>query len=76
MGKRRIILKAGASVNQLKRGPEREKTEVAELKDDKERLEDAYPPHKGTYFNEGQPLYKGEIDEIFDDDETFFNKKK
>lgn len=66
MGKRRAILTTGASVIHIKRGPERQSTETTKLKEDKDKLEDAYPPHKATYFNEGQPLYKGETDEIFD----------
>ena len=68
MGKRRVILTTGASVNQIKRGPERQNTETTKLKDDKKKLEQAYPPHKGTYINEGEPLYIGETDEIFNED--------
>ncbi|MDO8315894.1 MAG: hypothetical protein Q7T12_00025 [Flavobacterium sp.] len=68
MGKRRAILTTGNSVTQIKRGPERDRSETAELKDDLTRLKTAYPPHKAAYFNEGQPLYKGETDEIFDKD--------
>lgn len=66
--KRRAVLTTGPSVTQVKRGPEREKTQVDLLKDDQHRLEAAYPGSHATLINEGQPLYAGDTDPIFDED--------
>lgn len=66
MAKKRAVLTTGYSVVNIKRGPEREKTQTTELKNDLNKLEKAYPPHKGLYVNQGEPLYIGPTDEIFD----------
>ncbi|WKN33781.1 hypothetical protein PZB74_10640 [Porifericola rhodea] len=66
--KKRAVLTTGGSVLNIKRGPERHKSETKQLQKDKEKLEQAYPPHKATILNEGDGNYGGDTDEIFDED--------
>ena len=70
MKKRRAVSYKGPSIINLKYGPERNPNipgELEKLKDDCKRLEATYPSYQCTIINEGDPLYKGKTDPIFNE---------